>query len=469
MWGVFGVMYPGRKAAGFPDSNFQDMLRHLTILFFARAAAIASRLSSLHSENQAEFYFTGLFWSFWATLALFPIGYGWREVMPPVCLVFLLLYYRRAWAHSVLARLEVFPLFCCFWGMLLIGVLFSGDPFNSLLHAGTGVNKGFILPFIAMECVREEKDLRRLVWACVFACFWQGMDSIWQAHSGRDFIMEYPLSFGRLTGSIGDYAAGNYIALALIPAFALWFILRERFCRAGSAFLALAILWPACFLLAGSAARSGVLAVAAALGLWWWCVREGDSVLRRCFLPCVAASGLFALFTVLMLRWRTISSISLANDGRWSLWELAWRVFRENPWFGAGAGQYNAAFRALGLTPSGDPVTISHPHNLYLDILYAHGIVGAILGMAFLFGFLLWGYRRIQPGLLAEWQGKTSGLYWRFAAAFWIGYAGWLVNGIFGHDFYRTWWLGLAMSYLGIMAGAAVNGIQPENEAKLHG
>jgi len=40
------------------------------------------------------------------------------------------------------------------------------------------------------------------------------------------------------------------------------------------------------------------------------------------------------------------------------------------------------------------------------------------------------------------------------------------VNGLFGHDFYRTWWLGLAMSYLGIMTGAAVNGIQPENEAR---
>jgi hypothetical protein len=78
--------------------------------------------------------------------------------------------------------------------------------------------------------------------------------------------------------------------------------------------------------------------------------------------------------------------------------------------------------------------------------------------MIFLFGFLLWGYRRIRPGLLAEWEGRIGGLYWRLAAAFWVGYAGWLVNGIFGHDFYRTWWLALAMSYLGILIGAAVNG-----------
>ena len=459
-------MYFGWETAGFPEDILHGMLRHLMTLFFARAAAVTTRFASLHSENPAEFYFAGLFWSFWATLALFPIGYGWREVMPPVCLVFLLLYYRRAWARSVLARLELVPLFCCFWAMLLIGVLFSSDPFASLLHAGRGINKGFILPFIAMECVREEKDLRRLVWACVFACFWQGLDGVWQAYSGRDFIMGYPLSNGRLTGSIGDYAAGNYIALALIPACALWFILREKLCRSASALLLLILLWPACFLLLGAATRSGMLAVAAALGLWYWCVFKGESALRRWLLPCAAASGLLAFFFVLILRWRTLSSITLANDGRWSLWELAWRIFCENPWFGAGAGQYNAAFRSLGLTPAADPITISHPHNLYLDILYAHGIVGFILGMIFLFGFLFWGYKRIHHGLLAEWLGKTSGLYWRLSAAFWVGYAGWLVNGIFGHDFYRTWWLGLAMSYLGIMTGAAVNGIQPKREGK---
>ena len=431
---------------------------------FAHAAALAARLASLPSENPVEFYFAGLFWSFWATIALFPIGYGWREVMPPVCLVFLLLYYRHAWTRSVLARLELLPLFCCFWVMLLIGVLFSGNPFNSLLHAGTGINKGFILPFIAMECVREEKDLRRLVWACVFACFWQGLDGVWQAHSGWDFVMGYPLSSGRLTGSIGDYPVGNYIALALIPALAFWFILREQFGRMASVFLVSALLWPACFLLLGAEARSGMLAVAAALGLWWWLVSKGDSLLRHCFLPFVASACLLAFFCVLTPRRGMLSLATAFDDGRWSLWELAWRVFCENPWFGAGAGQYNAAFRVLGLTPAHDHVTISHPHSLYLDMLYAHGIVGFIAGIIFLFGFLLWGCRRIRPGLLAEWRGKIGGLYWRLAAAFWVGYAGWLVNGIFGHDFYRTWWLGLAMSYLGIMAGAVVNGMQPENE-----
>ncbi|MDR2055016.1 MAG: O-antigen ligase family protein [Desulfovibrio sp.] len=425
--------------------------------FPAWAASAATRLMRFYRENPAEFYFAGVFWSFWTTLAFFPVGYGWREVMPPVCLVFLLLYYRYAWSQSVLARLKIFPLFYCFWAMLLIGVVLSGHPLDSLLHAGTGINKGFILPFIAMECAREEKDLRRLVWACVFACFWQGVDGLWQAHNGRDFIMGYPLNGGRLTGSIGDYAVGNYIALALIPSFSLWFILREKFGRAVSALLWLAVLWPAFFLLLGAAARSGMLAVAASLGLWV-ILKSGFVRWRDCVRPLAACFALLALFFVLSPRREILLPASLVGEGRWSLWELAWRVFCEHPWFGAGAGQYNTAFRALGLAPSQDAITISHPHNLYLDMLYAHGIVGFVLGMMFLLVFLYWGYRHIRPNFLVEWGRNAGSLYWRFAAAFWIAYAGWLVNGVFGHDFYRTWWLGMAMSYLGIMAGAVVNG-----------
>ena len=91
-------------------------------------------------------------------------------------------------------------------------------------------------------------------------------------------------------------------------------------------------------------------------------------------------------------------------------------------------------------------------------MLYAHGIVGFVLGMIFLLGFIWWGYKRIRPRLLAELESKSPSNYWRMTAWFWIGFGGWLVNGIFGHDFYRIWWLGLAMSHLGVMIGAVVNG-----------
>lgn len=423
-------------------------------IFAAPALWAASRLElwrAMRRERPGEFWFACLFWSFWFSLASFPIGYGMREVMPVLCCIFLLLYYRHEWRNSVLHRLDARPLFYCLWLMIGIGVCFSTAPLSSLLHAGTGINKGFILPFIAMECVRGEKDLRRLVWACVLACFWQGLDGVWQAFTGRDFIMGYELNAGRLTGSLGDYTVGNYIALALIPAFGLWFILRRGLDAVSSAFLCLTVFWPAFFLLQGAASRSGALAVALAFGFW-------ALLRRRRWQWRILLWPLAALVLFILCQPQRLTPERLASDGRWSLWELGWRVFLEHPWFGAGAGQYNTAFRALGLSPAKDDITISHPHNLYLDMLYAHGLVGFCLGMVFLLGFLWWGYKRIRPRLTAECAEKSPSLYWRLTAWFWIGFAGWLVNGIFGHDFYRIWWLGLAMSHLGVMIGAAVNG-----------
>lgn len=397
-----------------------------------------------------------LFWSFWISLATFPIGYGAREVLPVLSFIFLLFYYRHSWHQSVLRRLGARPLFYCLWGMIAIGVVFSEHVWVSVLHAGTGINKGFILPFIAMECVRSEQDLRRLVWACVLACLWQGLDGLHQALTGVDFIMGYTCNAGRLTGSLGDYTVGNYIALALIPSFALWFILRRGLAPLASALLCFATLWPAFFLLVGAASRSGALAVAASFGLWIL-LRGGRARWK------LAAASLGILLCVLLLQGRAGIG-ALEHDGRWSLWRLAWQVFSEHPWLGAGAGRYNEAFRALGLAPQNDPITISHPHNLYLDMLYAHGIIGFALGMVFLLGFLWWGYRRIRPRLLAEIESRSPSIYWRMTAWFWIGFGGWLVNGIFGHDFYRIWWLALAMSHLGVMIGAVVNGLDASPE-----
>lgn len=419
---------------------------------------LRGKLLLLYRRDPGEFFFRGLFWSFWLLLAGFPIGYGFREVLPLISLVFLAGYYRHARRCSVWGRLPVRWLFVCLWAMIVVGVVMSGNVPSSLLHAGTGINKGFILPFIAMECVRDTRDLRRLVWAGVIACFWQGLDGIWQWYSGHDFIMGYALNVGRLTGSLGDYAVGNYIALALIPSFACWHLLRERLPVPAAAPLLGVLLFPAFFLLEGASSRSGFLAVGASL-LFWWAIARPHVSRRVVYI----LLGLLALFVLWQQARLGISVV--AGDGRWSLWRLGWAVFCQYPVFGAGAGQYNAAFRALGLTPEHDAITISHPHNLYLDILYAHGLVGFALGMLFLLGFAVWGYRRIRPQLAGWAQGTPQRLHWQLTGWFWCGYMGWLVNGIFGHDFYRTWWLALAMCHLGVCIGGIISGERCHPEA----
>lgn len=423
-------------------------------------------LRTLYRESPGEFWHACLFWSFCLHLAFFPLGYGFREVMPVVNALFLALYYRHCWKQSVLRRLPVLPLFCCFWLMIILGVVFSTNRPDSFLHACMGLNKAYILPFIAMECVRSLKDLRRLVYACITALFWEGLDGIWQWWTGFDFIMGYPLHSGRLTSSLDDYWVGNYVALVLIPAFGFWYIMRRSYGFIKSLCLYCLVFWPAYFLFVGAAARAGLLALAGTFFLWLLFSR-----CRFTWAALIVPLVIGALFVLLQPRPESLSASGVIADGRWGLWTLAWAVFRAHPFFGAGIWQYNSAFRALGLVPTQDEITISHPHNIYLDLLCSHGLIGTTLGLIFLFGMVVWGLKHLLPqlrliarGSFPEATGAEAGLpgrsalYWQLAGLFFMGYIAWLINGIFGHDFYRIWWLSLAMAHLGVAIGAIVRG-----------
>lgn len=412
-----------------------------------------AKLKNLYHSNPGEFYHKLLYFFFWISIAFFPAGYGFREVMPPVCFVFLLLYYRYEWKNSVLKNLAPVWLFFCLLLMILIGIIFSIHPWQSLLHAGTGINKAFILPFIAMECTKSKNELVNIAWAFAFACFWQGIDGIWQAATGKDIIFGYTLNGGRLTGSLGDYTVGNYIALAMVPAYAVWFVLREKLGILCTFFICTAIFWPALFLLQGASSRSSVLALAGIAFLWPILITNKISIKYLIYPSLISPFIIFAAFTFFQDDRFTVDAVS--GDARWDLWQICLKVFLKYPFFGAGAGQYNNAFREMGLEPAKEAITISHPHNLYLDILYAHGITGFCLGMVFICGFLVWGFKNIVPELRKE---KYPSNYWHITAWFFLAYIAWLINGIFGHDFYRIWWLAMAMTSLGIMCGAIVNG-----------
>ncbi|MEG2173823.1 MAG: hypothetical protein RRY29_11300, partial [Desulfovibrionaceae bacterium] len=170
-----------------------------------------------------------LCWLFLVSIVLFPVGPSIREILPSLCLIVLLRYYYLDWHHSTLRRVPVNFL----WGVLVLGilsgVLFSQNAWESLLHVMRHVNKGYVYPFVAMECVRSTRDLQRIIWAFVLVSFWQGLNGVWQYYTGFDFIDHTAIMSGRLTGSLSTYRVGNYIALTLLPSLAIWLVLRQKF------------------------------------------------------------------------------------------------------------------------------------------------------------------------------------------------------------------------------------------------
>jgi O-antigen ligase len=96
--------------------------------------------------------------------------------------------------------------------------------------------------------------------------------------------------------------------------------------------------------------------------------------------------------------------ITFLPDDRVAIWRAGLEIFREAPWFGVGLGASADAFRERTRGPlAGDGVT--YGHNLLVQLLAVHGVVGLIGALAFVGALLSTlsrpGWARVAPLLLA--------------------------------------------------------------------
>jgi O-antigen ligase len=412
----------------------------------ARVTAALRAFRAAPDPQKAEWARTVLFWLFWLSVVTFSLGQAFRETGPILCLATLFAYHYWGYRQSTLRRFPRKWLFVAFYGLICVKTALSLDPRQSLVYVLPNIWKGFALPFVAMECARDMRDMRRLVWAFTLAGIYQGLDGIYQHITGHDLIKGTATIFGRLTGSMSTYRVGDYMALVLVPAFGLWAMLpqtRAAWRRAAATALILA---PGIHLWIFAQARSGYLGLAAALLLLWYLFTRPKPV----YLLVPAGIGILgALFGP-----QRITLETALRDGRIELWDIAWQVIQARPLTGWGMGMFGPAFRALGLYPVINSPRIQHPHSVYIQFLVDTGVVGFAIAMAFMFGMLAWGLRRIYRNVP-----RSGAPYdmWTMAAFFLAGWLCYLVEALFAHDFLRTWWLAVSMGHLGVMIGAVVN------------
>ena len=428
----------------------------------AARAYVASRPVSFWAET--------LFVLFCLSIALFPFGQVFRVLPPLFCLPVLILLYRRDWPDRTLPRLPVRWLCAGFFVLVAFVVLASDWPALSWNTVRPNLLRGFLLLFVAMECVRSERDLRCLAGAFAFAAVAAGLSGTWQFATGADLLTgaaplgpEHStytpgalssLRDFRLTGPMGTYRVGNYLALIGLPACGLFLLWPDKpVIRHPAARLALTmgVLAPAVFLWLGAQTRSGYLSTICGLYAAWLLFARP----RWQIALCIPLAGL--LFVVF-----GPERVSLAHalaDERRAIWSTAWQCWLAHPWFGTGAATYPEACAALGITAlSTGSALPPHPHNIYLQWLVDGGLIGFAGFMLFAVVPTVWSGRTIRRGLLAD-PGRSA--FWQLAALFWAGWFGYLVSGLAAHDFYRTWWISTSFSLLGILLGACARGSRP--------
>ncbi len=103
------------------------------------------------------------------------------------------------------------------------------------------------------------------------------------------------------------------------------------------------------------------------------------------------------------------------------LWQSAWRMWLDHPWLGVGPDNFLYAYRSFYVLPAAwEELNLSHPHNLFFDLLTRVGILGFFAGMGLVVGTIWEGFRRLRRKmpetsttyaiLLGLWAGFIAGM-----------------------------------------------------------
>ncbi|MBQ7607984.1 MAG: O-antigen ligase family protein [Desulfovibrionaceae bacterium] len=402
-----------------------------------------------------DFCFQAMFVTFCAYLVGFASGYGFREVLPPISFLFLLAYYRLDYVNSNLQAFQGKGYLLLFGLFLIFSILTSNQPLDSFLHVGRGLNKQFMVFFLALECAKNRQKVRLLAWMLLLGCYLEGLACVHQALTGYDLIHGDPLLSGRLTGTMAWYWVGSYLVLAGIPCLALACELWQSFGRGIGSFLVCALLLPPLFGIVFGGSRASYLA---ALATAAFSLLIHQTKLSRKQLALYLGLPTLAIIALLFFFGEGRFSLSgLVHDSRLTLWGYALKVFAQDPLTGVGAWQYRPTVQSLPLaaTSPAELVNLSHPHNVYLQVLCETGLIGSLFCFLPIFALFLHGGRLVCQILRRPQIARQKRELAHLAFFFWLGCFAYFVHGLVGHDFFRPWYQALFFVHLGILQGAA--------------
>lgn len=220
----------------------------------------------------------------------------------------------------------------------------------------------------------------------------------YQFLTGSDHVWQYVTPY-KHRGS-GTYISPNHLAgfLELLLPLALAYALAGRAKPVTRILLGYAAL----VLLGGiavSVSRGGWIATLVALVLFFAVLifQRGHRLSALVVFALLLIGGLVVLprSEVFRVRLNQMVIEGKPNDDlRFAMWEPAWRMWQDHPWWGVGPDHFNARFRAY--RPAEVQLQPDRVHNDYLNTLVDWGVVGTAL-VAAAWGLLAWGIVRTSP------------------------------------------------------------------------
>ncbi|MBN1567885.1 MAG: O-antigen ligase family protein [Acidobacteria bacterium] len=140
-----------------------------------------------------------------------------------------------------------------------------------------------------------------------------------------------------------------------------------------------------------SMSRMGIAALVGSIGIIVICVKAAGSGRRIAtmgilFVLVIFAAAAYVGIDEIVARYEDLSQEREANSDRVAMWRDAWKMIRENAWFGQGLGMFQWTYQAYETVNPDKPAR--YAHNDYLQILIETGIVG--LGLLLWFFVAVW-------------------------------------------------------------------------------
>lgn len=257
----------------------------------------------------------------------------------------------------------------------LVAGLLGVRPQSSLRETPKDLHRLWVvLAFLGAFALEEVPRLRRALALSFAASALWGIGQV--AH--HFFFVRLPLHpLARAHGSLHPVTYGEHLVIVILGAMCLLARpSRERGEKTASAAV-LAVLAAALVL---NQTRSASFALAAGFAV----VAALEPAARRWATKlAAAAAAALIIWELLPTGGRSLMALfekfdpANPNQVRYTLWSVAWAMFRDHPWTGAGPGNYEHLFTSYFDGLLDNQRVWSSAHNLYLHQLAERGLLGA--------------------------------------------------------------------------------------------